>query len=138
MIMSGLARIGRDAELKYTTNGMAVCNVALAFTVGFGDRKTTTWVEAAIWGKQAEGLAKHLVKGSAIVAHLKDIKLEEYQKRDGTNGAKLTATLVDMEFAGIKQEGAAQAPQRQAPPPRQAPQPQKFEDFEDFDDDIPF
>jgi single-strand DNA-binding protein len=130
MIMSGLARIGRDAELKYTTNNMAVCNVALAFTIGFGDRKTTTWVEVAIWGKQAEGLAKHLVKGSAIVAHLKDLKIEEYKKRDGTNGAKLTATLVDMEFAGSKPEGAAQDQPRQAQPP------QKFEDFEDFD--VPF
>jgi single-strand DNA-binding protein len=136
MIMSGLARIGRDAELKYTTNNMAVCNVALAFTIGFGDRKTTTWVEVAIWGKQAEGLAKHLVKGSAIVAHLKDLKIEEYKKRDGTNGAKLTATLVDMEFAGSKPEGAAQEQPRQAPPPRQAQPPQKFEDFEDFD--VPF
>jgi single-strand DNA-binding protein len=136
MIMSGLARIGRDAELKYTSSNMAVCNVALAFTIGFGDRKTTTWVEVAIWGKQAEGLSNHLLKGSAIVAHIKDIKLEEYKKRDGTNGAKLTATLVDMEFAGIKSEGASQEQPRQAPPQRQAPTPQKFEDFDDLD--VPF
>lgn len=133
MIMSGLARIGRDAELKYTSSNMAVCNVALAFNVGYGDRKTTTWVEAAIWGKQAEGLANHLLKGTAIVAHLKDIKLEEYDKRDGGRGAKLTATMVDLEFAGSKQDGGqSQAPQQQ---PRQAPPAQNFEDF---DDDIPF
>ena len=56
MIMSGLARIGRDVELKYTRGGMAVCNVALAFNVGYGDRKTTTWVEAAIWASRQKGL----------------------------------------------------------------------------------
>jgi hypothetical protein len=68
----------------------------------------------------------------ALVAHLKDIKLEEYDKRDGTRGAKLTATLVDLEFAGSKQDGGqAPAPQQ----PRQAPQAQNFEDF---DGDIPF
>ena len=135
MIMSGLARIGRDVELKYTSSGMAVCNVALAFNVGYGEHKGTTWVEASIWGKQAEGLANHLLKGTAIVAHLKDIKLEEYKKRDGTNGAKLTATLVDLEFAGSKQDGHEQAPakKRQAPPAKPAAQ-----KFEDFDDDIPF
>lgn len=127
MIMSGLARIGRDAELKYTSSNMAVCNVALAFNVGYGDRKTTTWVEAAIWGKQAEGLANHLLKGTAIVAHLKDIKLEEYDKRDGTRGAKLTATMVDLEFAGSKQDGG------QTPPTRQT---QPAQNFEDFDDDF--
>lgn len=138
MIMSGLARIGRDADLKYTSSNMAVCNVALAFSVGYGDRKTTTWVESVIFGKQAEGLANHLIKGTAIVAHLKDIKLEEYDKRDGTRGAKLTATLVDLEFAGSKQDGGqAPAPQqpRQAPTARQAPPAQNFEDF---DDDMPF
>lgn len=138
MIMSGLARIGRDVELKYTSSGMAVCNVALAFNVGYGERKGTTWVEASIWGKQAEGLADHLLKGTAIVAHLKDIRLETYDKRDGGQGAKLTATLVDLEFAGGKQDGgqspAPQQPQRQAPA-RQAPPAQNFEDFED---DIPF
>lgn len=139
MIMSGLARIGRDAELKYTSGGMAVCNVTMAFNTGYGDRKSTTWVDVAIWGRQAEGLAGHFLKGTAIVAYLKDIKIEEYDKRDGTRGAKLTATLVDLEFAGSKQDGQAQEPApRQATPSRQqraAPAPQKFEDF---DDDIPF
>lgn len=139
MIMSGLARIGRDAELKYTSSNMAVCNVALAFNVGYGDRKTTTWVEAAIWGKQAEGLVDHLLKGTAIVVHLKDLKIEEYDKRDGGRGAKLTATMIDMEFAGSKRDGgqapAPQQPPRQSPPPRQAPPAQNFEDF---DDSIPF
>ena len=134
MIMSGLAHVGRDAELR-TVGSTSVCNVALAFNVGYGDRKTTTWVEVAIWGKQAEGLQPHLVKGAAIVAHLKDIKLEEYTKRDGTSGAKLTATLVDMEFAGSKQDAAPAQQPRQSPPPRQAPPPQSFEDFEE---DIPF
>lgn len=133
MIMSGLARIGRDAELNYTSGGMAVCNVSLAFNVGYGDRKTTTWVEAAIWGKQAEGLANHLLKGTAIVVHLKDIKLEEYDKRDGGRGAKLTATMVDLEFAGSKQDGGQAPASKQQP--RQAPPAQNFEDFED---DIPF
>lgn len=139
MIMSGLARIGRDAELKYTSSNMAVCNVALAFNVGYGDRKTTTWVEAAIWGKQAEGLVDHLLKGTAIVVHLKDLKIEEYDKRDGGRGAKLTATMIDMEFAGGKHDGgqapAPQQPPRQAQPTRQTPPAQNFEDF---DDDIPF
>lgn len=134
MIMSGLARIGRDVELKYTSSNMAVCNVALAFNVGYGDRKTTTWIEASLWGKQAEGLAPHLLKGTAIVAYLKDIKLDEYTRRDGTSGAKLIGVLTDLEFAGSKQEGE-QAP-RQAP--RQAPPQKPEQNFEDFEDDLPF
>jgi single-strand DNA-binding protein len=130
MIMTGLARIGRDVELDHLSSGLAVCKVSLAFNVGFGDRRTTTWVEASLWGKQAEALSPYLLKGTAIVAYLKDIKLDEYTKRDGTHGAKLIGTLTDIDFAGgKKEEGGSQ------PKPQPKPQPQNFEDF---DDDIPF
>lgn len=135
--MSGLARIGRDVELKYTSSNMAVCNVALAFNVGYGDRKTTTWVEASLWGRQAEGLAPHLLKGTAIVAYLKDIKLDEFVRRDGTSGAKLVGVLTDLEFAGSRQE-SEQAPRQAPPPPPPKPEPAPAQSFEDFDDDIPF
>ena len=33
----GMARLGRDAELRYTPNGDAVCNLSLAFSYGKKD-----------------------------------------------------------------------------------------------------
>ena len=134
MILSGLARLGRDAEIKYTTSGQAVCSLALAFNVGYGDKKTTTWIEAALWGKQAEATAQYLLKGTQLAINIKDVRLDMYQKNDGTQGAKLTATVVDFEFAGGKSDAAPAQVSRPKPPP---PPPVKNQ-YEDFDDDIPF
>ena len=135
MIIAGQARIGRDAELRQT-GSTSVCNIPIAFNGGYGDRKFTTWIEVPIWGKQAEGLAQYLTKGKSVVVALKDLKLEEFTKKDGTVSTKLVAQLVDLEFSsgGERTEQAAPAP-KPAPPPKPAPAPQSFEDF---DDDLPF
>ena len=133
MIIAGQARIGRDAELRQTSS-TSVCNIPLAFNGGYGDRKFTTWIEVNIWGKQAEGLAQYLTKGKSVVVTLKDLKQEEFTKRDGTVTSKLTAQLVDLEFsAGGERTEKAAAP-KPAPPPKPTP----AQSFEDFDDDIPF
>ena len=133
MIIAGQARIGRDAELRHTSS-TSVCNVPLAFNGGYGERKFTTWIEVSVWGKQAEGLAQYLVKGKGVVVTLKDLKLEEFTKKDGTVSTKLVAQLVDLEFSsgGERTEQAAPAPK---PTQKPAPAPQSFEDF---DDDLPF
>jgi len=135
MIIAGQARIGRDAELRHTSSA-SVCNVPLAFNGGYGERKFTTWIEVSIWGKQAEGLAQYLTKGKSVVVTLKDLKLEEFTKKDGTTSTKLVAQLVDLEFsAGGERTEQAAAP-KPAPPPK--PAPVTAQSFEDFEDDIPF
>lgn len=125
----GQARIGRDAELRHTSS-TSVCNIPLAFNGGYGDRKFTTWIDVSIWGKQADGLAQYLTKGKSVVVTLKDLKLEEFTKRDGTVSTKLAAQLVDLEFSA-----GGERTEQPAPPPKPKPAPQSFEDFED---DIPF
>lgn len=130
MIIAGQARIGRDAELRHTSS-TSVCNIPLAFNGGYGERKFTTWIEVSIWGKQAEGLSQHLTKGKGVVVTLKDLKLEEFTKKDGTVSTKLTAQLVDLEFSA-----GGERTEQPAPTPKPAPAPQSFEDFDD--DSIPF
>ena len=134
MIIAGQARIGRDAELRHTSS-TSVCNIPLAFNGGYGERKFTTWIEVSIWGKQAEGLSQYLTKGKGVVVTLKDLKLEEFTKRDGTVSTKLPAQLVDLEFSAGGERTEQPAP-KPAPAQKPAPATQSFEDFEDSD--IPF
>ncbi len=140
----GLGRVGRDVELRYTPDGSAVANVSLAFNWGKkGDdgKRSTTWVDAALWNKQAEALAAHLIKGTAVAVTLSDVHIETFQARDGTPGSKIVARVDSLEFAGGgQQQGAApaQAPARApAPAPRPAA-PKTATGFDDMDDDIPF
>lgn len=160
----GLARLGRDAELRYLPSGEAVCNLALA--VNYGKRgedgnRPTQWIEASLWGKTAEALAEYMVKGSLHCFALSDIHIETYEGRNGA-GHKLVARVDSVELgprmdAAQGQQPAAQrqpqrtpeaAPQRNAyadvknggkppaQPARQAPPPAYG--FSDMDDDVPW
>ena len=141
---TGLARLGRDAELRYTPDGTPVANLSLAFTYGRkGDdgKRPTQWVDAALWGKLAEALVDYLTKGSAVYVLLEDLHIESFKKADGSPGQKLAARVLSIDLAGGGERSAAPPPpappQRQAPAPRPAP-PKTNTGFDDMPDDIPF
>jgi single-strand DNA-binding protein len=138
MKANGLARIGRDAEIRYTPGGAAVANVSLAFTYGKkGDdgKRPTQWVDASLWGQRAESLAPYIKKGGQIVAYLEDVSIQTFTKGDGTQATKMVARLVDLEFvSGGEQASSQPKPQ---PKPQAAPQ-SHGSGFDDMDDDIPF
>ncbi|MFN5329249.1 MAG: single-stranded DNA-binding protein [Planctomycetota bacterium] len=142
MKANGLARIGKDAEIRFTKDGTAVANVSLAFTYGKkGDdgKRPTQWVEASLWGQRAESMKDYLTKGKQIVAYLEDVSLQTYTKGDGTQQTKMVARLSDLEFVseGDGQRAAPAQPQRQPQRQTSAPQGSGFDDMEN-DLDIPF
>lgn len=65
-----IGRLTRDAELKYTSGGMAVCKFAIA--VNRRKKSGEQWVEEAsffdivLWGRSGETLNQYLVKGKQI------------------------------------------------------------------------
>ena len=136
----GLARIGRDAELRKTQSGESVLSLSLAFSYGRkGDdgRRPTQWVDATMWGKRAEALAPYLQKGGLVSVTLEEVRIETFTGKNG-EGHKLAARVVDIELAGgSKDSNAAPAPQRPPAPPRAAPAPASS-GFQDVDDDVPF
>lgn len=145
----GLARLGRDAELRYLPDGTAVANLSLAVNYGKRDAQGNTptqWIDASMWGKTAELLVQYMVKGSVHCFTLSDVHIESYDKNDGGQGHKLVARVDGVEL-GPRVNGGDQgsAPQRQAAPagqqrmpatqaaPRPAPRPAPMDD-----EDIPF
>jgi single-strand DNA-binding protein len=142
MLITGIARLGRDAELRYMPNGDAVANLALAFNYGAKDasgKRPAQWIEAAIFGKRAEALAPHLLKGTAIGITIQDPHIETYTTRDNRQGSKLVGRVIDLEFAGgARPEGAGSAAPKPTNAPTPAPAPSTGGSFDDFDSDIPF
>ena len=133
----GLARLGRDCELRSTQDGTPVASLSLAMDYRAGREKATQWVDAALWGKMAETLAQYLVKGKLVCVTLDDVHIVEYEKRDGTEGTKLVGRVSKLELAGGRDDGERTAPpvQRQAPKP---PPKSSASGFDDMDDDAPF
>ena len=119
----GLARLGRDAELRTTQTGESVARLSLAFSYGkkgADGKRPTEWVEGSLWGQRAQALAPYLRKGSQIVVTLEELHIEHYTRNDGSQAHKLAARVADVELAGEPRAAAAPAP---VPPPAPVPQP---------------
>lgn len=146
MQIIGVARLGKDCELRHIQSGDAVTNLSLAYNYGKKDQqgnRPSQWIEGVLWGKRAEGLMPYLLKGQQLCVTLDDVHTEEYEGRNG-KGFKLVGTVTNIEFVGSKPESSGQPAQQRpaaAPAPQQRPayQPTARSDgFKDMDDDIPF
>ncbi len=118
MILSGFCRLGKDAELRYTSgdNSTAVTNLALAFNYGRRDgdgNRPTQWVDAALFGPRAESLVEYLLKGQGLDVVIEDVHIETYDGNNGT-GYKLVGRVVMIDFAGSNPntQGGGQQQQR--------------------------
>jgi single-strand DNA-binding protein len=150
--LTDIGRIGRDAELRYTTAGDPVCNIAIACEYGRkgqDGKRPTQWVDATLWGKQAEAMAPYLLKGQQVHFTIDDAHVETYTKSDRSQGVKLTGRVIIIKFAGSPpqqsqgNQSAQQPRQQQRSQQRPAAQQQNQQgangpDYESFDDDIPF
>lgn len=136
----GLARIGRDAEVRFLADGTAVTNVSLAFSYGRKGQdgnRLTQWVDAAMFGKRAEALAPYLLKRGVVSVTVDDIHIETYQGKNG-EGTKLVGSISQIELAGGGQAAGETQQQRPAPTQQQRQAPKPAPNFSDMDDDIPF
>lgn len=134
----GLARIGRDAEIRTTPQGDKVASLSLAFNYGRkgeDGKRPTQWVEGALWGKAAEALAPYLTKGTSVSVTVDDIHIETFRKADNTEGVKLAGRVSSVELAGSASQRPAAPPPAPRPP---APASKPSSGFDDMDDDIPF
>lgn len=139
--MFGVARIGRDAEVRFTPAGDAVVSLSLAFEYGkkVDGKKPVQWVEGALWGKRGEAMAPYLLKGQQVGVTLDEVHIETFTKADQSLGFKLVGRVSNIEFAGSPpQQGTQQQARPAAQQQRPQPQPQQSQDFDSFDDDIPF
>lgn len=116
-------RLGRDAELR-DANGTPVLNFPVATDTGFGDRKATMWINAAIWGKRAQAMSEMLRKGQ-FVAVTGELSQREYEK-DGQPRTSLELRVAEIDLGPKQGDDQDKAPAPSATSGRQ------------HDDEIPF
>jgi single-strand DNA-binding protein len=97
-----VGRLTRDAELKYTANGQAVCK----FSVAINRRRKNgdLWVDEAnffdvvLWGRQGEALAQYLVKGK-LVGVDGELRQDRWEQ-DGQNRSKVEIVAANIQLLG--------------------------------------
>lgn len=138
MILTGLARLGADADVRYTPGGDPVANLSLAWNYGRKDgdgKRPSQWISASLWGDRATALQQYLTKGTALDVVLEDVHVETFERREGGQGSKLVGRIVLLEFSGRPAESPSRPEAKPAAAPaRSAP----AQGFADFEDDIPF
>ncbi|MBX3289773.1 MAG: single-stranded DNA-binding protein [Acidobacteria bacterium] len=106
-----VGNLGRDPELRYTPQGVAVCDLSVATTERKRDKSgeyqdVTTWFRVTLWRQQAENAAKYLAKGRQVYIEGR-LSVGEWTDRDGNNRYTLEVQASDMHFIGSR--GDAQA-----------------------------
>lgn len=105
-----VGNLGRDPELRYTPQGVAVCSFSMATNEKRRDKSgelqdTTTWFKITLWRQQAENAAKYLTKGSPVYIEGR-LRIEEWTDRDNNNRYTLDVQATDMQFIGSRSDGA--------------------------------
>jgi len=100
--VSIIGRLVRDAELKSTANGFAVCKFSIA--VNRKKKEGDTWTDEAnffditLWGRQAESLSQYLLKGKQI-AVAGELRQDRWQQ-DGQNRSKIEIVAESVQLLG--------------------------------------
>ena len=105
-----VGRLTRDAELKYTASGQAVCK----FSVAVNRRKKNgdQWEDEAnyfdivLWGRQGESLNQYLLKGKAVGVD-GELRQDRWQQ-DGQNRSKVEIVANNIQLLGGNPGGGSQ------------------------------
>ena len=107
-----IGNLGRDPELRYTPQGIAVCSFSMATNEKRRDKSgdlqdITTWFKVTLWRQQAENAAKYLTKGSPVYIEGR-LRIEEWTDRDNNNRYTLDVQATDMQFISSRGEGGGE------------------------------
>ena len=97
-----IGRLTRDAELKYTAGGQAVCKFSIA--VNRRKKSGDQWEDEAnffdivLWGKQGESLQTYLVKGKMIGVD-GELRQDRWQQ-DGQNRSRVEIVAANIMLLG--------------------------------------
>jgi single-strand DNA-binding protein len=156
-----VGRLTRDAELKYTNSGQAICHFSVA--TSSRRKKGDQWIDESsfwdvdLWGKQGESINQYLTKGKLVA--VEGAMRQDRWEQDGQTRTKTLITANTVQLLGSSGGGAGgsggqgqpyERPARgqgdasgsapgSAPGGSRAPQgPAPASSADDFTDDIPF
>ena len=99
VILSG--RLTREVELRYTTSGLAVSKLSLAFDKRYQRNgewiQETSYIDIVAWDKLAIRCAEELDKGSAILVE-GSLKTNSYQDKNNQNRKSTQITAFKINF----------------------------------------
>ena len=138
-----VGNLGRDPEVRYTSSGVAVCNLSVATTDKRTDKNTgevredTEWHRISLFNRLAEIAGEYLKKGSQVYIEGR-LRTRKYQDHSGDDRYITEIIGQQLQMLGSRSTASESEPppgkaRRGKPPADDAPP-----DPGDLEDDIPF
>ena len=126
-----IGHLGRDPEVRYTPEGTAIANLAVATNQTWKDKsgekqERTEWHRVVLFGKVAEIAGEYLKKGSLVYFQGR-LQTRKWQADDGQD--RYTTEIVAERMKMLGGKGDRETRATNGKPVAASP---------DFDDDIPF
>ena len=107
-----IGTLGRDPEIRYSSQGRAVVNISVATNETWKDRETgepqerTEWHRIVIFGKLGEIASQYLKKGSQAYFEGR-IKTNKWQDQSGNDRYTTEIVASEMRMLGPRPEAGA-------------------------------
>ena len=127
-----IGRLGKDVDMRYTSDGKAIANLTIACGESWKDKQgnkqeKTEWVRISAFGKLAEIMGQYLKKGAQVYISGR-MQTRKWQDKDGQD--RYTTEIIADQLQMLDSRGGASSGPSDA---HSAPMPD-----DGFDDSIPF
>lgn len=135
-----LGNLTRDPELRYTPQGAAVCEFALAMNHSYTNKQSgqkveeVSFIDVVAWGRTAETCAEYLKKGRQVFVEGR-LKQDRWESPEGKKMSKVRVIAENVTFLGARTGGGAPGG---AAPAGEAPAEAAGEAPPEADQDVPF
>ncbi|MGM0241209.1 single-stranded DNA-binding protein [Enterococcus sp. AZ103] len=138
--VTGVGRLTKDADLRYTTKGTPVASFTVACDrsyIGKDGKKETTFVRCILWGKIAVSFSEYAKKGTLISF---DGELSTRQYEDQQKTTKYVTEVIVASFQYLETKAAAESRKNNQSQQQTQGSNDPYNDgaIDISDDDIPF
>lgn len=96
-----MGRLTRDPELRHTGSGTAVASFTVAVDDGYGDNRTTSFINCVAWSKTAEFVCNYFNKGKMIIV-IGRIQTRTWDGQDGKRNYVTEVVASEVSFGETK------------------------------------
>ncbi len=96
-----MGRLTRDPELRHTNSGTPVCSFSIAIDNGYGENRTTDFINCVAWNKTAEFVEKYFTKGRMIIV-VGRIQTRTWEGQDGKKNYATEVVASEVSFGESK------------------------------------
>ena len=92
-----IGNLTKDPEMRWTASGKAVTEFSIASNEGYGEKRTTEYLDCQCWDKLAESVAENLTKGRKVFVEGR-WKTDSWEDKTGQKRTRIRVIANNVEY----------------------------------------